>query len=273
MTKGLPLPNSTLGVSTPTTASDFADVSQPIVLAPVLSTDVSGNLVMHVATGDQDTFAATAFAPGSTTAKVAAYNFLYSVTEKYDSNNSPNKLRANVNWYIPFANGERVTGPMSVFNNGFYFASYAPITASGTSICTQGEGRIWGVDYISHGTCSTGNAQVECIVPLPATPAFPVTSSGYFVPGAADTTVAGQIIPGVVIKVQPPCSAGTSTSDVFAGGSYSQLTMYTPPTPFLTYLTNKITSGSTTTTSAANAVQLAQPKFATGVDSWAAIVE
>jgi type IV pilus assembly protein PilY1 len=264
-------PNAALGVSVavPSTATDFANISQPIQLAPVLSIDLTGNLIMHVATGDQDTFSPTTFSPGSTTTKLAAYNTLFSITERLDTGTS--KLRADVNWYLAFNNGERVTGPMAVFDKNFYFATYQPITAAGTSVCSNGEARIWGADFntVLSG-CAVGSPAKGCITPLTFSP---FSSNPFYVPGASDPTVAGQVIPGVVLQIQAPCSTTSSATDSFAGGSYTQFTSYGNATPSLGYLTNKLNGGSTNTTAQATNLALPAPKYATQIDSWAAIVE
>jgi hypothetical protein len=137
-------------------------------------------------------------------------------------------------------------------------------------VCTNGEGRIWGVDFTKTPSSCAVNT-VGCITPLTFAPFN--TTTGYFVPGAADSTVAGQVIPGVVLQVTTPCSTSTSATDTFAGGSYSQLSMTSSAQPTLTYLTNKLNASSTSATATSNNVNVPIPNYSTGVDSWAAIVE
>jgi type IV pilus assembly protein PilY1 len=260
---------ATPGVSKPTSTADFANVSQPIALAPVLSLDPAGNLVMLVATGDQDTFTSTSFAPGSTTQKIAAYNFVYAITEKFDTTQSPEQLRATVDWYRTFVDGERVTGPMAVFDKASYFATYAPLV--GANVCANGESRIWGVDFITPGTGCGGVLNIACTKPVGIDPLNP--TNNYIVPGNADPSVKGQLIPGVVVTMQPPCSTVTTVTDQFAGGSYTAFSMSSSAAPMLSYLTNRLDMSRTQTTATTKTITLPPPKFATVVDSWAAVVE
>jgi len=111
----------------------FAD-GQPISIPPVLSVDLENNLVINVATGNQDALGA---APGQT-------NFVYSLTEKI--NTAHTGYSTKVNWYTKFTNGTRVVGPMVLFNGGLYFGTYAP-AASG-QVCSVGVSEIWGVNYL-----------------------------------------------------------------------------------------------------------------------------
>ncbi len=87
---------------------------QPLQLAPVLSVDGAGDVTVNVATGDQDTIGA------SSTMK----NFIWSLTEKTASDRTT--ATSQVNWFKALTGGERVVGPMALFNSALYFASYAP---------------------------------------------------------------------------------------------------------------------------------------------------
>jgi type IV pilus assembly protein PilY1 len=266
----LPAP-TTAGISPPSSASDMADISQPIVLAPVMSLDRSGNLTIHVATGDQDVFSATTFLPGTDNDRddtLADYNFLYSITEKLDSTG---KLRATVNWYLTFNDGERVTGPMSIFDGSFYFATFAP---SVSNACSNGQGRVWGVDFTNLVTaCALGQDNKGCGGPgiLPG-----VAPTQYTVPGdpvSGDPTLQGQLIPGVAVRIRPPCASVTTQFDTFAGGSYTALNMTAPPQPQLVWQTSKLNAAQTTTNAYSTFTNLNTPRFTTSIDSWAAIVE
>ncbi len=111
---------------------DFDD-GQPIVNAPVLSVDEVGNLTLNVSTGDQD-------ALGAASDQV---NYVWSLTERLSDDRSTMETR--VNWYQPFVGGERVVGPMSLFNRGLFFATYTP---ADDDVCKSGSGRVWGMDYV-----------------------------------------------------------------------------------------------------------------------------
>src|SRR5688572_14894067 len=109
---------------------------QPLQLAPVLSVDGAGDVTVNVATGDQDTIGA------SSTMK----NFIWSLTEKTASDRTT--ATSQVNWFKALTGGERVVGPMALFNSALYFASYAPPGAS-DSVCSNGTSKVWGMHYIA----------------------------------------------------------------------------------------------------------------------------
>jgi type IV pilus assembly protein PilY1 len=263
----------------PNSVDDYASASQPIALAPVTSLDAQGNLVLHIATGDQDTFASTVFVPGKDDDKddvLAAYNFMYSITEKLDTS-SPPTLRANVNWFLPFGDGERVTGPMSVFDSKVYFATFAP---SASSACGAGEGRIWGLDFVTVATgCAVNPQSVGCGgVPM-MTPLTGTTPVQYIVPGGSaagqDPGLLGHVITGVGVRAKPPCADTTALPDPLAGGSYAGLgQLQAASYSLVASVSTKATAkNDVKQVGASYAAGLAAPKLNTRIDAWAAIVE
>lgn len=118
---------------------DFND-GQPITTAPVLSVDDLGNLTLNVSTGDQD-------ALGAVSDQV---NYVWSLTERLDS--ARTGFETVVNWYQRFEGGERVVGPMTLFNRGLYFATYTP---NDDDVCQSGSGRVWGMDYLEPNSPDT----------------------------------------------------------------------------------------------------------------------
>ncbi len=105
---------------------------QPIEVPPVAALDPQGNVVLSVATGDQETYT-----PSGT-------NYIYSLTEKVQGTTPA--LRSFVNWYLPLVNGERVSGPMSVFSSVLYLATFKPAT---TASCSIGTPFIYGMDFVN----------------------------------------------------------------------------------------------------------------------------
>jgi type IV pilus assembly protein PilY1 len=257
---------------------DYAAESQPIGLAPVTSLDAQGNLVLHIATGDQDTFASTIFLPGKDDDKddlLAAYNFIYSITEKLDSTGL--NLRANVNWYLPFGDGERVTGPMAVFDSKAFFATFAP---SPTSACGAGEGRIWGLDFVTVATgCSVNPDNVGCGgIPL-MTPLSGTAPVNFIVPGGSgtgqDPGLVGHVITGVNVRLKPPCADVSPVVDTFAGGTFGGLTNLQNASYSLVAMVSTKATGKNDVKQlgASFAAPLSTPKMTTRIDAWAAIVE
>jgi type IV pilus assembly protein PilY1 len=121
-----------------TTGHGF-DAGQPIMIPPVVSVDDYGNLVLDVASGDQEGLAA---APN-------LKNYVYSLTEQV--NVARTAASTKVNWYKAFKDGERVVGPMALFSSSLYFATYEPPTAANTSsalACSNGTSHIWQASYL-----------------------------------------------------------------------------------------------------------------------------
>ena len=105
-----------------TQSHDFND-GHPIMIPPVVSVDRFSNVTVAFATGDQEVLTAP---DGMTT-------YLWSVTETPNDDNTD--LVASLNWYLGgpgpadprrFIDGERVAGPITLFNEGLYFTTYKP---------------------------------------------------------------------------------------------------------------------------------------------------
>ena len=119
-----------------TSSTSWGD-GQPLEVTPVVSLDTSGELVMNIATGTTEAY------------DNSGLEYVYSVTEKVQGTTP--KLRASVNWWIApptFQPGERVSGPMTVFNGTLYFSTYAA-AAAGSQVCSGGLARLWGRDFVT----------------------------------------------------------------------------------------------------------------------------
>lgn len=237
-------------------ANDDAQIRQPIVVAPVLALDPLGQLVLQVATGEQETFTST------------GTNFIYSLTEKLDTaavGEDKAALRAELNWYMQFDNGERVTGPMAVYDSVTYFATYAPAPAS--QVCGGGTARLWGRDYVvprDLGDRSRGG--VLRFKPDPTAAEIP---EFYSPPGVE---FAGKIIPGVSINITPTCTTIADATDdpYIPGASHYQVSGMNPGRPsLLAQVGGKNAQGQPLRFEAS----LPRPTSPTSVDSWATVVE
>jgi type IV pilus assembly protein PilY1 len=116
-----------------TTGHDFDD-GQPVVIPPVISVDDNDQVTLNVATGDQEGLGA---APGQV-------NYVYSLTE--DLNDARTAMSSEVTWYKKFENGERIVGPMVLFNRELFFASFTPSVENES--CANGLSRVWGMNYL-----------------------------------------------------------------------------------------------------------------------------
>jgi type IV pilus assembly protein PilY1 len=242
---------------------------QPVMVPPVLSLNQDATLVLNVGTGTQDTFDSNGL------------YYMYSIGEKVYAGDS--KLRARVNWYlassIPSVTGamglgERVSGPMTVFDGTFYFATYrAPSPNSPT--CGGGDAFLWGLDFAtpSDATHPENGGIPRLNPPPPAAQPNPIV--GHFEPSALNPALApaGAVIPGVTIQATAPCSQkGSSGSDQYVGGATHQgFGSFSPPS-FSVYapVAAKGTGGQAT--SAIN-IALPTPLAPTVIDSWAAVIE
>lgn len=240
-----------------TSSTSWSD-GQPIQVTPVLSVDTSANVVLNIASGAQETFDNT------------GTDYLYSVTEKVqtDPNSGNATLRAAVNWYwASSTSGERVSGPMTVFNGVLYFATFAA-PAAGSAVCSGGTAKLWGLDYVTPenpSNLSLGGLY-SLMPPLPQAQ----TLTSYIIPANTDSTLAGKVIPGVSINATPACGNFGSTGDGgvntqgapqnFTPGSYS----------IFSQIGAQGSSGSSTRQIS---LPVPTPASPTLVDSWAAVTE
>jgi type IV pilus assembly protein PilY1 len=247
-----------------TSATAWGD-GQLVQLPPVTSLDPAGNVVLNIATGSQETF------------DTSGVYYVYSISETVNTLATPTKLRAQVNWWLNPATvtanaGERVSGPMTVFDGVLYFASYAAAPAASQS-CNSGHARIWGLDFVlpldqSKTTPDLSKGGLPRLVPPPA------THIQYVQPDETDSTLAGVVIPGVSIKASPACQGlGSPTNDAYVAGA-----MHQPPAQdfmaggfsVFAQLGTKGTNGAAT-----RQFQLSvpTPTAPTMIDSWAAVLE
>jgi type IV pilus assembly protein PilY1 len=245
---------------------------QPLQVPPVLSLDPAGNVVLNVASGTTDQFDTT------------GVEYVYSITELVSLGVTP-KLRANVNWWMQPAvldnlAGERVSGPMTVFNGTLYFSTFAA-APSGTQSCSAGTARLWGRDFVTpaDSTCALGGScnralggLPELQPPPPNAPTAPPPS--FIEPDLYDSTLAGKVIPGVSIKATPACaSLGAPGNDSYvAGASHASPQNYTQPGGFSLF-TQVGTKGANGSSTKQFEMAVPTPVSPTLIDSWAAVLE
>lgn len=224
---------------------------QPIATTPTLSVDEQGNAVILFSTGDQESFDSTALK-----------GRVYSLTElPVPAGGRP--FTIDVNWVLSQANsdfqpGEKVTGPISLFDGVAFFSTFTPPPAGES--CDLGTGRVWGVDYRQPDTALIGPP------PLPRFPDTPSTFK-YFEDLGTNVTPFG-----IAVTAEPPCLETSTTNDDFVG-QRRQVTTSIPPTYKLRFQTG--TTGTQETGSVTNVgeVLLPTPRTQTYIDSWASVVE
>ncbi len=248
-----------------------ANLSQE-VNTPVLALDKRGKIVLNIATGDQFTY--NDISPRR--------NFVHSITESLDSSgnafagDASSPAAAGQNYWLRLNAGERVTGPMTVFDNVHYFATYLPPGGTGgngdtTKVCEQGHAYLFG----RHFQNGNGNAGEGGAYSFPATGATGARTSPWSLePFTGTQPAAGQVIPGVTILATQSCFTFDSVSDPAVGGSV--LPRFTRPTKYSLFASLGTPSGGVTTYGgqSGDGSQLAPPQQrGTYFESWISSIQ
>jgi type IV pilus assembly protein PilY1 len=182
--------------------------SQPIIVPPVVSIDPTGQVIINAATGDLENIVSSTIP-----------NYVYSIRE--EGPNSANGFipRGQVRWITTLPNGERVTGPMVVFDRTLYFATHAPEPVG--TICAGGAAaRLWGVDFFlqaTPGNPNGGPAPRWC--PIGSTdPVTGVCGAGAYLTNETIIPVNAPILPGVTLRATLPCTTFGAVLDDPTGG-------------------------------------------------------
>ena len=240
---------------------------QPIATAPVLSVDGVGNLTLAVSTGDQ----------GSIGTAADMLNYLWSLR---DLPNDSRVLAPDLNWVQQFERGERVTGPLSLFNSYLYFSSLRP--PQGGNPCETTDGAyIWGMHYMLPPTTATSGTSIDRTVGGQRAPFLEKFSDND--PFVSDTVLLGTsssrqaVIFGVSVAQVPTCYTEETVADAFLG-SRKRMTDANSgdfQLVFQTGAANPGIGGKAETTAPPGAANVTLPKLATParIEAWASIVE
>jgi type IV pilus assembly protein PilY1 len=242
---------------------------QRIATAPVLSVDDRGNLTLAFSTGDQ----------GSLGAATGMLNYVWSLR---DLPNASHTFLADPLWLQQFVDGERVTGPISLFNSYLYFSTVTPPPPGNACQATNGA-RVWGMHYMipRDGEGSTA-VPPDRTVGGKAAPFILANfqSTAQFV---TDTTLLGTgsdkkaVIYGATVAQVPTCYAEETSADVYLGGG-TRITDANPGAFQLVIQTGSATlstGGRGEAAAPKGAIAVTLPKLATParIEAWASIVE
>lgn len=233
------------------TSPQYAN-SQPIVVQPVVAPMDDGSLMVGVSNGQQESILSTS----------GVFHYVYALRDDAPTN------RAMVNWYQRFTGGERVTGPMAVFDKTFYFATFDPSAAVVTCDDTNSLGYLWGHDYTQPAT--VGQPSSGGIPKLQD----PTTSGLYPKKLSIDrfggTSTKGKIVPGVALTLAPTCATFSATPDAYGRTMGTETFRSASP-----YVLKAQVAGATAAskTTQAITVNLATPSRRARVDAWAMVVE
>lgn len=248
---------------------DFDD-GQPIIHPPAVSVDTNGDVTLNFATGNQETLGS---APGTT-------NYIWSVTERLGTDRT--SITRHLNWYKAFEDGERVVGPLSLFNSQVFFTTYTPPESSAPA-CKSGESRVWGMDYLrplgyleEEPEDLAINQGGDGRLPDPAAPDDP-TQYVQSLSAAQATGDQDAVVFGVSVAQQPTCSdAATAAADEFLGYGEQHIIRNINPGSFELVMHK----GGTSPINPSGSIQentatlpLRPPPSASRVESWAALIE
>jgi type IV pilus assembly protein PilY1 len=219
------------------------DAGQPVMLPPAVSVDDNGNVVVDVAAGVQEVLGSGQSLTGVLTSLTDLVNPALSASS------------TKVNWYTTFANGERVVGPMVLFSQWLYYATYRPPDPTAAE-CSNGTSFVWQSSYLD---------------PKDKTD----TSLGPLVNIQLDQFNA--VTAGVAGVQEPTCSAiSDDVGDALLGlGHQISLTQINTGSFKLVYHTGNLKQSSDTSNASVGVgqVTLTPPTSVSSIQSWASITE
>ncbi|UQA55031.1 PilC/PilY family type IV pilus protein [Polyangium aurulentum] len=236
-------------------STDSAAMRQPIETPPIVSVDPLGTPVILFSTGDQETF----------TSSSGVQTRVWSLREPPE--NGSFVLRNN--WVIPFENGVRVTGPISLFNGTAYFSTFTP-TGNANNACSDGFGSVWGVDYLYAKDCSPNGPTPPTGWPCPRYVKDPVAQPGQV--SFAEDQPPGTVVFGVAVTQTPGCYEETSFPDPYLGAltTVGKATTGDFQLVFQTGQGGQASEGSKTNTVTK---RLPPPRSTVRIDSWGMVLE
>ena len=240
-------------------ASQAFDAGQPIDTQPVVSATALGNVTVAFSTGDQEVFTAN-----------DVNNYVFSLEEKLNADHSA--YTSSVRWFERLRDGERVAGPISLFNGVLYFATFQPEPADSPDVCQAGSSRLWWLHYYNQKTSGQPQAGGLGVPP----PALASANDGKFIDASALLNEPGATIFGVSVQQLPSCveqPPEPSTDGFFGGGAHRRFDAMSPARFQLVMHTGSagspVSGGGTNVLS----VDLPTPVASPRIDSWGAIIE
>lgn len=223
---------------------------QPVILPPVLSVNELGDVTVAFATGDQD------LTSGDT-----SLNRVISLTEIL----SGPDIVARLNWRYDLDAGDRVTGPMVLFNSALYFSASRPPTTS-TSACDVGLSKVIGAHYEDNDDVANDRDNPSPTSgPAPAIEGDPLVIASE--PG---------LIFGVNLEAEASCASAEEVIDGNESFGYGEVRMSTEVNPgryFLSYGASGNNSGATSRGVLEVRQELPTPQLAVTFESWATVYE
>jgi len=235
--------------------TDTASTRQPIETPPIVTVDPLGSPVVLLSTGDQETF----------TSSQGVQTRVWSIGEETSGTTYSTKS----NWVIPFENGVRVTGPISLFNGIAYFSTFTPTGYQGNA-CADGYGSVWGVDYYRKDNCSPNGPTPPSDWPCPRYVQDPVNAPATL--SFVEDQPPGTVVFGVAVTQTPSCYTVDTFNDP-AFGAISYVNNSTAGEFQLVFQTGQ--GGTSSEGSKTNTVtkRLPPPRTSVRIDSWGLVLE
>ncbi len=166
---------------------------QPVIGAPILSVNETGEVVIMLATGDVDNLTGT-----------PVTNRIVSLTEKLTFDGSRYVPTVRLNWQIDLSD-EHVTGPMTLSDGILYFTTFESTATA--NACGVGYGKICGAHYLTRAKEADPTYAGSDLDPLRV-----------FSDGTGDvlcaTAVENQVFGGVAVTRRPTCTDTTDPADI-----------------------------------------------------------
>jgi type IV pilus assembly protein PilY1 len=251
--------------TTPEFGHDFDD-GQPVIAAPVISVDRTGNLTVAFSTGDQEAIGALN----------GLANYVWSLTEVPSADRK--KLAPRANWNLGLKgglSGDRVIGEMALFSGDLFFSTVGPPTAG--DVCSSGSGKVWGMHYLDANTSGAGKGGI-----LSTSLTALVGAGGYIEASTLLGNDARGFLSGVAVAQQPTCEDLDEGADsgFFANGSILKGTPSSGKYQLFVPTGDKASTSTKPGVTPINSggskgvtIDLQQPPASLVVDSWASIVE
>ncbi|MBL8678343.1 MAG: hypothetical protein JNK05_04215 [Myxococcales bacterium] len=248
---------------------------QPIVAPPILTVDRNGDLLIGVGSGDTDLL------EGFDRNRIAM------IRERDPLPEDPtNQVDIGAQWMLRdhadvtrgLSPGERLTGPMSLFNGVLYFGTFVP--ANSTDACQLGYSRLWGVDQVE---TDLGAAPSATAIPRGRLDIDGDTSTTMDIVrvtrdlagnGTLDDD-ANSVLFGVGIVRRPACPNVQTTTDDFFGGTRQFVSGMEGGDYRLVIQTGRGGTPGSAGAQRTNVVsrRLASPQLEVRLDGWATVFE
>ncbi len=254
------------------TTSTGAERSTPIALPILATTSPNGSTIINAASGEQENIISS-----------NDENVVISVEDRRALPGT-NGQSSFVNWTeilgggasagnVSGHPGERVTGPMTVFDRTLYFATDAPAPVG--SICAGATQWLWGIDYaapaggVGASPANGGDCRWQTVAGAASDSSRGTCNLNTQIFKSNVTPItSGSIIPGVTVQASLACTS-SGANDQFTSG----LVGMTPSTYTISTGVSTVggATGTGTNTSKSININRAPPRVSATLDAWAIV--